>query len=54
MRRHVDGSLLDGLQLWTFLAILTLFAYLMWGTIIVQNHYYFETVPFTYSGHTVP
>ena len=54
MRRTIDGTLLDGLQLWGFIALLTLFAYLMWGGILVQNHYYFATTPFTYEGHKVP
>jgi len=44
------GTILDSLWAWTFLCLLTLFAYLVWAIIEVQNHYYFITVPFTSNG----
>lgn len=54
MRRTLDGVLLDSLLLWAFVALLTLFAYEIWGTTIVQNHYYFTTTPYSYMGTRVP
>ncbi len=54
MRRTVDGGLLDSLLLWSFVALTTLFAYLIWGTTLVQNHYYFSTTPYKITGAKVP
>lgn len=46
--------MLDSLLLWTIGALLTLLAFLSWAIIMVQNHYYFPTTPFSYSGTRVP
>lgn len=46
----VIGAILDSLWAWAFLCLLTLFAFLAWAIIEVQNHYYFVTVPFTSNG----
>lgn len=54
MRRTLDGVLLDSQMLWTFLALLTLFAFLVWGAITIQNHYYFDTTPFNIMGKQIP
>lgn len=50
VRRTIDGLILDSLGFLTFLALLTLFAFLVWGVLLVQDHYYFATTPFTYMG----
>lgn len=50
MRRTLFGLVLDSAGFWLFLATLTLFAFLMWGATLVQNHYYFPTAPYTYEG----
>ena len=53
-RRTLSGTLLDSLWFWTVVCLLTLFAYLLWAIIEVQNHYYFFTVPFTTSNMRIP
>ncbi len=51
LARTLSGTMLDALWFWTTLCLLTLFAYLIWAIIEVQDHYYFVTVPFnTFSG----
>jgi hypothetical protein len=57
MQEHkptASGIILDSLWLWTFLCLLTLFAYLTWAIIEIQNHYYFATAPFGASGVRIP
>jgi hypothetical protein len=53
-RRTLSGTLLDSLWLGTMVCLLTLFTYLVWALIEVQNHYYFITTPFTTSNIRVP
>lgn len=54
VKRTAEGIMLDSLLLWTFGALLTLVAFLAWAIIMVQNHYYFVTTPFSYMGIRVP
>ena len=53
-RRTLSGAVLDSLWFWTMACLLTLFAYLTWAVIEIQNHYYFITVPFTTTNVRVP
>jgi hypothetical protein len=52
--RTLSGLALDALWLWTVLCLLTLFAYLVWAILEVQNHHYFPTSPFTTVSARVP
>jgi hypothetical protein len=54
VKRTPEGVMLDSLLLWAFGALLTLVAFLAWAIIMVQNHYYFVTTPFSYFGIRVP
>ncbi len=58
MRNHLprtlSGTALDALWFWTTICLLTLFAYLIWAIVEVQDHYYFVTVPFTTVSARVP
>jgi hypothetical protein len=53
-RRTLSGHLLDSLWFWTVVCLLTLFAYLTWAIIEIQNHYYFITTPFTTTNIRIP
>ena len=53
-RRTLSGNILDSLWFWTVACLLTLFAYLVWAIIEVQNHYYFITTPFGTNAVRVP
>jgi hypothetical protein len=54
MRRYIIGELLDSLNLWFVVCLLMLFAFLIWGAVQIQDHYYFATTPFTWQGVKVP
>jgi hypothetical protein len=45
-----SGVILDSLWLWAFFCLLTLFTFLVWAIIEIQNHYYFVTAPFSSNG----
>ena len=53
-RRTLSGTLLDSLWFWTVACLVTLFAYLVWAIVEIQNHYYFITTPFTTNNVRVP
>jgi hypothetical protein len=53
-RRTLSGQVLDSLWFWTVACLLTLFAYLTWAIIEIQNHYYFITTPFTTNNVRIP
>jgi len=52
--RTLTGVVLDSLWFWTLACLVTLFAYLVWAIVEVQNHYYFVTAPFTTSNVRIP
>lgn len=50
--RTFSGLVLDNLNFWLFICMLTLFTYLIWAIIEIQNHYYFPTAPFATTGQS--
>ena len=54
LQRTLSGTVLDALWFWTALCLLTLFAYLVWAIIEIQDHYYFVTVPFNTVSARIP
>ncbi|MBI3976779.1 MAG: hypothetical protein HY331_01210 [Chloroflexi bacterium] len=52
--RTLSGLVLDNIWFGVFVCLVTLFGYLVWAIIEIQNHYYFITVPFGPGGGAVP